>query len=227
MSRDEARQLLTGYFDGGLSAGERQQFLDAILADQDLYNAFAEEAVLAELLQDADFRAEVRVAVAGPTVPFIAGWRNGWRWALAVAMAALVLILAIGVYRGRSQREPVRDAVPAVVTTFLTSTERGSNAPKHAIMVDGYRTVRLLMNVPEGLYRSYRATLRGAGSFEREFRDLQPRGGPGGRHLELDLPAYLLQAGDYTVEVLGATASGGLEPAAGYEFAVMRKNRPK
>jgi hypothetical protein len=235
VSRAEAGQLLSRYFHGDLSSAEQEQLKDAFLSDQDLFNAFAEEAILTELLGDVGFRAKVNSAVQ-PQPKGVARLARslqslpaGWRWAGAAAMAASVLLVAVVLYRGSphpnetpSASAAAHEPTPAVLTVLLVPTERNAGAPK--IMIGDYRTVRLRMNVPEGNFATYRALLKAAdGPFHREFGGLLPDGGPSGeRQLELEFPASLLPAGDYTLEVFGVT-SAGAEPVAGYGFSVARK----
>ncbi len=229
MTRAEAGQLLTRYFQGELSPGEQAQLTDALLSDQDLFNAFAEEAIFAELLAGTDFRAKVSAAVQPqPTgIARIAGFLKsldaGWRWAGATALAALAL-LAMILYRGAPHTGITPSAsMPAVLTVLLTPTERGAAAP--TIVIGNYKTVQLQIEVPEGSYTAYRAVLKAVdGPFQQEFRDLLPHPSPAGaRQLELKFPAALLSAGDYTLEVLGVTQAGAAEPAAGYGFSIVRK----
>lgn len=62
MNRLESVRLLTRYLDGVLPPDERARLIDVALSDQDIYNALAEEAILAEMLEDPEFRARVEAA---------------------------------------------------------------------------------------------------------------------------------------------------------------------
>lgn len=113
MNRAEAGRLLARYLDGELSNDERHQFMDAILSDQDLYNAFAEELILAEMLEETRFRAKVNAVVQPePGVrERIAGFfrrlNAGWRVAIVPAAAVLLLVSGIVLYRAKHYKEDV------------------------------------------------------------------------------------------------------------------------
>jgi hypothetical protein len=226
MNWAEAEQL-TRYIQGELSPDERAQLTEALLSDQDLFNAFAEEAIFAEFLRDANFRAEVNAAIHAPPsaaariAAFLGSLGARWRWTGAVAMVVLVLLTAVILYRSRpnSAQQPI----PAVLTVLLTPTERGAAAPK--IAVGNYQTVRLRVNVLGGSYATYRAVLRSAdGGFQREFTGMLARSdAAGARLLEMEIPGALLSVGDYSLEVFGVMQAGGAEPAAGYGFSVIPK----
>jgi hypothetical protein len=232
MNRAEAGQLLGRYLQGDLSPGEQEQLTEALLSGQDLFNAFAEEAIFEEFLGQADFRARVEAAIRPPTAAarfagFFKNLNAGWRWAGAAAVVALALLAAVVLYRGGSHTDQNQSAssrspapLPAVLTVVLTPTERGSGAPQIAIA--NYEIVRLRMNVPQGSYTSYRAVLKAIdGPFERAFAGLTPSPGPAGRpQLQVETPANQLRPGEYTLELLGVTSAGSAEPAAGYGFLV-------
>ena len=228
MSRDEAGQLLTRYLEGDLSPGEQEQLTAALLSDQDLFNAFAEEAIFTELLGDPDFRAKVEAAVrprptgASRLAEFFKNLDAGWRWAGAAAMVALALLIAVVLQPGKTHisRTP---STPAVLTVLLTPTERGSAAPK--IAIGDNKTVRLRMNVPQGSYTSYRAVLKAVdGPFQRDFSGLTAsQEYAGGPQLQVELPASQLRPGEYTLELSGVTSTGAIEPAVGYGFSVMAR----
>jgi hypothetical protein len=229
VTRAEAGQLQTRYFQGELSPGEQAQLTDALLSDQDLFDAFAEEAIFTELLAGTDFRAKVSAAIQPQSTGiariavFLKSLDAGWLWAGAAAMVALVLLTAVILFRGRPVSAPLHQPAPAVLTVLLTPTERNAAAPR--VVIGEQKTVRLWLNAPEGSYTTYRALLKAVdGPVQREFHDLLPHPGPAGaRHLELEFPAALLSAGDYTLEVFGVTSAGAAEPAAGYGFSIVRK----
>jgi len=85
--------------------------MEAVASDQDLYNAFAEETLLAEMLRDPEFRAKVGGAVEGRPKhlghlwAFMRGLSAGWRLAAAAAVAALLLITVTAVYRAKRPTE--------------------------------------------------------------------------------------------------------------------------
>jgi hypothetical protein len=121
VNRPEAGRLLMRYRDGELSPDERRQLMDVILSDQNLYNAFAEELILAEMLEDAGFRAKVNAAVQpvpgvrGRLAMFFRDLNAGWRRAGVLAAVALVLGSSVVLYRAKHHEEDVvaRGGVPA------------------------------------------------------------------------------------------------------------------
>lgn len=62
----EVRKLLAGYASGTLSEQERSDLFQAALADQELFNALADEEGLRELLGDAEVRGELLAALEEP-----------------------------------------------------------------------------------------------------------------------------------------------------------------
>jgi hypothetical protein len=100
MPNEEALRLLAAHRRGDLTEAERTQLADFLLADQDLFDAFAAEQLLANALEDKTFRHHVMDALGSRD----AGWkafrlnwmgqvrRGGW-----VLTGATVGILAISV----------------------------------------------------------------------------------------------------------------------------------
>ncbi len=140
MNRVEAGRLLASYFDGELSPDERRQVMNAILSDQELYNAFAEELILREMLENPEFHAKVD-AVVNPGVR--GAWHitdsfraltSVWRVAGVAVAVALVLLSVVVLHRaGRGGKDIVaRSGVPhATVESEQPKTTR-SPAPMHA-----------------------------------------------------------------------------------------------
>ena len=247
MNHAEAGRLLARYLEDELPADERRQLMDTILSDQDLYNAFAEELLLAEALKDPGFRAKVNAAVQPASggiarlAAFLGNLNTGWRLAGAALAAALALMSVVLIRTNRNTPETVaqggrpaaatypkttREATPApaVLTLLLAPGVRDAGGAKNTIEPAGLETLRLAMSPGEGSYVSYRAVLQTADlRFRREFEGLKPQGSGGGRQLVLEIPPGLLQAGDYTVQIFGLTPAGTAEPAAGYSFSVMPK----
>jgi hypothetical protein len=87
--------------------------MDVILSDQNLYNAFAEELILAEMLDDKGFRANVNAAfqpvpgIRGRIAGFFRSLNAGWRRAGALAAVALVLVSSVVLYRAKHHEEEV------------------------------------------------------------------------------------------------------------------------
>ena len=177
MNRAEAGRLLTRYLDGELSPDERRQLMDAILSDQDLYNAFAEELILAEMLEDTGFRAKVNAAVQpapGVKERIVGFFRNlnaSWRVAIMPAAAALVLVSSVLLYRAKHHEEGVvaRGGVPLSPDTAHLHLA-GMDA---AHILDRYKKRLMLAD--------YKDAKRGNGGFLQNIYDL----GDG----EVDFPA--------------------------------------
>jgi hypothetical protein len=236
MNRTEASRLLTRYVDGDLSAGELRQFMDAVRSDQDLYNAFAEEAVLAQMLEDPAFEAEVRAAVEpaprgiARIAAFFRNLNPGWQLAGAALVVTLALVSVL-LFRASRHAENIAargagqaaQEVPAPLSLLLVPGVRGAGEVKNAITPAAHQAVRLFMDPGEGSYAAYRIMVESANpKFQREFTGLKPRAG-GGRQLVLEIPPGVLQPGDYTVSVFGLTPAGGVEPTTGYSFSVAQK----
>ena len=86
------------YFRGELSSAERDDFIQAVLQDQDLYNVFAEEQLLRQLVNDPEFRARLNAAVLpgvgrGRKLMQIFGSRPA-RWRFALVALALILVVS-------------------------------------------------------------------------------------------------------------------------------------
>ncbi len=98
MTRLEALQGIAAYHAGELNPEERRKVFAEILADQDLYNAFAEQQIVSELLSDPIL---VREVSAGAQQTKYAGWRwpkLSWLWRCAAASVAVLLGLAVHRY---------------------------------------------------------------------------------------------------------------------------------
>lgn len=111
MTRSEAQALLPRYFRGELSGEQRRDFVRLVLSDQRLYNDFAEQQLLTELLQDLPTRRELITAVSA--VPrrwkiqeYIRAHIWTFRLALAFAVTALILIAVLIGYRAGRQPVP-------------------------------------------------------------------------------------------------------------------------
>jgi len=237
MNRAEGGRLLARYFDGDLPAEEQRQLFEALASDQELYNAFAEEALLAEMLRDPGFRAKVAAAVqprVGRSLPFLRGWHA--RWQLAGAMALILLLVsALYFYRANHRAEgnlakggapPAAERpIPAMLTVVLLPTERSQSGGVHQVVLGDQQTVRLEMDPGAGSYSSYRATLVSLDTtMQRDFDGLKSGPGEGGlNRLAVELPSHMLPSGDYTLTVSGVTTAGAVEPVAGYSFSIMRK----
>jgi hypothetical protein len=97
MPNEEALRLLAAHGRGALTDAQRAQLADYLLADQDLFGAFAEEQLLSEALEDKTFRRSVMAALAQRN-----GWGKAFRlrwigymprgWALGAATLGLLAV---------------------------------------------------------------------------------------------------------------------------------------
>lgn len=105
MTQEEIRKLLGGYATDALSADERRILFEAALEDQELFNALQNEDALRELLADPVTRAQARQALASArSTRARFAWR---RWALGVAVPAVVAVAAIVLMNRVRTPEPV------------------------------------------------------------------------------------------------------------------------
>ena len=137
MTQDEIRRLLGGYATDALSAHERQTLFQAALDDQDLFNALQNEDALRELLADPVARAQARMALSRGSARAGFSWR---RWALGVAMPALLAAIAIVVMnRANAPRQIAQDAgtpvpaAPPALKKQSTAIPAAGPAPPSAI----------------------------------------------------------------------------------------------
>jgi hypothetical protein len=82
VTRDEARQLLSGYATGSLTEQERQLLFDAALEDQELFEELADEHALKELIELPSAKQRL-LAALGPEKKTLV-W---WPWAAVAALA--------------------------------------------------------------------------------------------------------------------------------------------
>jgi hypothetical protein len=138
MTEDEIRRLLGGYATDALTEGERQILFEAALDNQDLFDALQNEDALRELLADPLTRAQARMALS--RAPARAGF-SGRRWALGVAVPALVaVVLIVAMNRGNAPRQiaqvagtPVPAAPPALKKQSRAAPAAGLAISQHAI----------------------------------------------------------------------------------------------
>jgi hypothetical protein len=162
MNLAESGRLLARYLDGEMSPDERRRFMDVILADQDLYNAFAEESILAEMLEDAEFQAKVNAVLQPPpsvwerTGLFFRSLSAGWRVLIVAAMAAILLVPSVAIYRAKQHpqavvaRKEAPPRQPAPVNSPATPTPPGpavSNGARSGILTSALATLTLVPKV--------------------------------------------------------------------------------
>lgn len=115
MSKDEARKLLSGYATGSLTEAERRVLFEAALEDQELFDEFAGEQVLKEVLDEPGARQRLIAALEPPRK------RRVWLWVTAAATVAIAVVMGIVV----SQRTPP----PPQQIAQVTKSPEPANAP--------------------------------------------------------------------------------------------------
>jgi hypothetical protein len=110
-----------------------------------------------------------------------------------------------------------------IVSFILPSGSlRGGTEQKQIVIPSGIRTVNLQLDGEEE-YQRYRAVIRAAGGGEVWSRtELLARPTRWGPAVILPVPARLLRAGKYELELGGLTAQGEFEPVDYYRFHVVK-----
>jgi hypothetical protein len=225
VNQAEAGRLLTHYLNGELSLDERRQLMDAILSEQSLFNAFAEELILSRMLEETGFFAKVSAAVQPAPrglrriAESVRNWTTDWRLA-AVAVGVVLVLAATLVFQpaGRGSKKP--SIVPAMLTFVLTPSVRGLDG-ENKIPLSGQSTVRLLMDVGEDPFAAYRVVVESADKrYKRAFDGVEPHRTSGGSwQIALEFRLGSLEPGDYTITIVTLMPSGSTQLAGGYSFS--------
>jgi hypothetical protein len=103
MTQEEIHKLLGGYATNTLTERERAALFEAVLEDQDLFDALQNEDALRELLADTVSREQIRQALApARRVP---GMRRPWLIG-AAGVAAAVVAVAIFISQHKPAQQP-------------------------------------------------------------------------------------------------------------------------
>ena len=135
MKRAEAEKLLGGYATGTLSEAERRLLYEAALADQELFDALADEEALRELLAEPEARKRLLEALAeaepGVWERLAAWWRRPVAWGVAgsVAVAAALVVILLPVYQTMT-RKPVLQEVAAPVVRTAPAGRHAAEGPQ-------------------------------------------------------------------------------------------------
>jgi anti-sigma factor RsiW len=122
---------------------------------------------------------------------------------------------------GGQTETSIRSELPRTVSFLLTALLRDTSEANTFSVPPGTETVVLKVVLEAGDYSSYSAliqTTSGANVWRRD-RLRSPRG-RNGKVLVLELPARLLPAGEYVLELRGQTG-GKSEEIAGYSFRIV------
>jgi hypothetical protein len=135
MKFEDAEKLLGGYATDTLNEAERKALFEAALANQDLFNALADEEALRELLSDARCRRQLLSLLQPRREPV---WRRlaAWMgrpssWAVAGSLATVLLITGLLVEMNRTTR-PVSVALLKVEAPAETAQKPAQAAPAKA-----------------------------------------------------------------------------------------------
>lgn len=134
MKPQDVEKLLGGYATETLTEAERKALLEAALANQELFDALAEEEALRELLSDSRCRRQLLALLGAKPEPvyrrFLAWLGRPAAWgALAGSAAAVVLLAGIVMRVHRPAMEPARTpARPAEVAPAPAVPQRQEGA---------------------------------------------------------------------------------------------------
>jgi len=126
MSEHELEKLLGGFATDTLTPEEKQTLYTAALQDQQLFNALADEQALKELLADPDVRHRLLASLeqksasgAGGSLSWLDWFRRpaGLAFAGGLAVAALAVVLGIGIYQ-----DSLKQAAQSVATEEVRPT---------------------------------------------------------------------------------------------------------
>lgn len=207
MNRVEAERLLPRYFSGELTEDERRALMEAVLTDQDIYDAFAEEQVLAELLKDAAFRGEVKAVVAPK--------KSGIVWKLAIAAGFVVVLLSVVLLKRGGEPVAPPAAQPEVISLLLKPGERASGVENTLRFPAGRHILQLQVDLEKDAYAKYEAVLETDGERVRTCGEPQTRHGAASR-IVIELSCDSLASGVYSLTIYGDKR----EAVAAYSFRV-------
>ena len=122
----------------------------------------------------------------------------------------------------------IEEQSPTASTPFvalaLSPGGTRSSGPGHDLRIPpGTKEVRLILNLRDQDYSSYRAVIRRVGG-PTVFSPgpVTPRRTRSGSVLTLSVPAHRLLPGDYLISLNGRTSTGATEPADDYSFRVIK-----
>src|SRR5437762_6506768 len=110
MKPEDIEKLLGGYATDTLTEQERKTLFEAALADQQLFNALADEHALHELLSDATVRRQLLGSLRPPEKPafhFFPVIRRPAAWAFAATALMVVVVVAVFIKAKTPTNPPV------------------------------------------------------------------------------------------------------------------------
>jgi hypothetical protein len=146
---------------------------------------------------------------------------------LGFSLAVLLTIIIFGtswlIVKKLWLQNPAEQTSGSVVITATLSSGvlRGTGDIKRIAIADGVSTVRLSLELVTGEYQSYHAVVqtdKGYAIFTAS--ELKPEKTETGRAVILDLPARLLNKGDYQINLSGLVSGEKLEDVGRYYFRV-------
>jgi hypothetical protein len=224
LTQSEVERLMPQYFRGELSSAERDEFIQAVLEDQDLYNAFAEEEILKQLMSDPEIRARIDTA----TLPAVGSGRKllqilapvspKWRLAMAALVLLLIIFPVILINRfGGSPPLSVRS-----ISLLLMPAERGSSSGAILRLPPQNHVIVLTVRVNGEWQGTYSAVLDGPRRREMAWKGLRPEPGLNGiQNVTLRFLSNLLTPGNYTLTLYKSDDGSPSNPVANYVFSVV------
>jgi hypothetical protein len=222
-------KLMPQYFRGELASPERDEFIQAVLEDQELYNSFAEQAILKQLMSDPDIRARIeREGLAAP------GQRRRWfhifrpvpmKWRFAMAVLVLAFVISPLVLIDRfTGKAP---STSSSISLFLFPAERGSSADTPILHLPPQnRAVILNAPVSREWSGTYSAVLDGPSRAEMAWKGLRSApGSNGSEDVTVRFSSNLLGPGNYTLTLYASEDGSRLNPVASYAFLVEGSRR--
>jgi hypothetical protein len=216
------------YFRGELSSAERAEFIQAVLEDQDLYNAFAEEEILKQLMRDREIRARIDAA----TLPTVGRGRKllqtlapvSLKWRLAMAALVLLLIISPVILINRFAGT-VPSTLPSV-PLLLMPAERGSSSGAILRLPPQNHEIVLTVRMSGEWQGAYSAVLDGPRRGEMAWKGLHSEPGPNGfQNITIRLFSNLLTPGNYTLTLYTSDDGFGSKAVANYVFSVVPDGR--
>lgn len=223
-------EMISDYLAGALSAQEEEHFRDHFLS-------------VPGRAQKLKFFDALRKNIAGQPRPavetqlsvswkrFLPSFLRGDNPLPRYAFTAAVLLLLVGGAWAilRSVRAPGLDPgqsqLATITLTLSPGTGRavGSGETARANLSDGVGVLKLQLQVTEGSYQSYRASLLTDEGVElSSWEDLRVQPAAARTLIAIDVPAKLLTRGDYQVKLYGRAANGEFEALDSYSFRIIR-----
>lgn len=231
-------ELIDQYLLGGLSESEQNSFISHFLVTPERREKLRFSGALRKYLTIAEPATyDDNVTADSPALVNKVAPRTAWRWsfgllpirspALRFSLAAVVLLVLFGgswvmVRNWRSEQIVHQHSVYSVLLTPGIVRE-GGDTKRISIPADK-DIVRLQLKLAATEDKNYRAELKTSENNTIFTSDkLRPQVENSHRVLNMDVPAEILQPGDYQVQLSEVADSGSIEPVWRYVFRVIRR----